>query len=741
MSCLNMYYFYKMLGWRTLFLLVLCILSISGVQASTDTGRLVIDIRRIQLHEDIDALQVKLYGVDGKQDKIISASRDIDLNLLLTDVYTRQVDLLQNEIESDQGLDHRAKIKYLTGIKITLEGCNSALRTAQFSAETAIQLFEAYKVYYQKDKSGIGLGRSVEQYVYPINKILLGDNTVFFENPGLSLAKVVLFQQFADMHPGEVLVKIEPYLDQPFADSLLIGCAAIFPDKFYNYAAAAETRIGKQIRKINDPLVQLIVKISDERSGRLIFPFLDAIQKGRLSIDSIKQAAKDNLKYYRLLVKTQLEYVDDIRRKDTPVLYHELGLMIKRKAEELYINEINALHELPDDKRFKVLQPLTAKELYYIIVTGEDVIYTSSYVGVYNRMMAKAPQRNGDSLLMLVKFDRFKKFIRMAASYNKLDAFLSSMQPGNAQLLMKAFVRGLDRTSNLEDAVDVADSYGSINDSTLNVLMKQEVLANFNQNQLNNNSRGEAIYDILNLLFLSAEDSTDQLSDKYKIPPVYQLPTALLKDTTGRVVQQVFFYGDKDGIQSFQNFMTLFKGKKEWKIIQNDNWVEIVSQVGKPVVIFANKPLDNSKGDDPDAKAQKLLGEYMMANGYEPSIVIHRGHSYHLKYTIDQLPTSAKVIVLGSCGSYQNLTSVLQICPDAQIISSKEVGSRLVNEPVLKLINESLLYQDDIDWINLWKALAKQFEGSQAEERFENYIPPHKNLGALFLKAFKNREL
>ncbi len=730
-----------MLRWKSLFLSVLYSLSFSAVWASADTGRLAIDIRRVQLHEDIDALQVKLYGVDGKQDKIISASRDIDLNLLLTDVYTRQVDLLQNEIESDDSLDHRAKIKYLTGIKITLEGCNNALRTVQFSAETAIQLFEAYKVYLLKDKAGIGLGRSVEQYSYPINKILLGDNTVFFENPGLNLARVVLFQQFADMHPGEVLVKIEPYLDQPFADSLLIGCATIFPDKFYNYAAAAETKIGKQIRKINDPLVQLIVKISDERSGRLIFPFLHAIQKGRISIDSIKQAAKDNLKYYRLLVKTQLEYVDDVRKKDTPILYKEMGLMIKRKAEELYINEINALHDLPDDKRFKVLQPLNAKELYYIIVTGEDVIYTSSYVGVFNRMMAKSPQKNGDSLLMLVKFDRFKKFIRMAASYNKLDAFLSSMQPGNAQLLMKAFVRGLDRTSNLEDAVDVADSYGSITDSTLNALMKQEVLANYNQNLLNNNSRGETIYDILNLLFLSAEDTTDQLAVKYKIPPVYLLPTSLLSDTAGRVIQQVFFYGDKDGIQSFQNFMTLFKGKKEWKITQNENWVEISSQVGKPILIFANKPLDNSKGDDPDAKAQKLLGEHMMANGYDPTIVIHRGHSYHLKYTIDQLPTSAKVIVLGSCGSYQNLTSVLQICPDAQIISSKEVGSRLVNEPVLKLINESLLYEDEIDWINLWKALAKQFEGTEAKERFENYIPPHKNMGALFIKAFKNRDL
>ena len=730
-----------MLRWVTLFLAFLFFSLSSNAFTKADTGKLAIDIRRVQLHEDIDALQVRLYGVDGKQDKIIAASRDIDLNLLLTDVYSRQVDLLQNEIETDPSLDHRAKIKYLTGLRIVLDGGYGALRSGQLSAEAAIQLFEANKIYYSKDKAGIGLGKSVEQFSYVINKILLGENTVFFENPGLNQAKVVMFQQFADLYPGEVLVKIEPYLDQPFADSLLIGSAHLFPDKFYNYAAAAETKIGKQIRKIKDPLVQLIVKISDERSGRLIFPFLHAIQKDRLTIDSVKQTARDNLKYYRLLVRTQLEYIDELRKKDTPVLYKELGAMIKRKAEELYINEINALHDLSDDKRFKILQPLTATELYYIIVTGEDVIYTSSYVGVYNRMMAKAPQRNGDSLLMQIKFDRFKKFIRMAASYNKLDAFLSTMQPGNAQLLMKAFVRGLEKTNNLEDAVDVADSYGSIGNPAIVQLMKEEILVNLNQNILYNNTRGEAIYDILNLLFLSAEDSSGRLTAKYNVPPVYQIPTELLKDTAGRVVQQVFFYGDEDGIQSFQNFLGLFKGKKEWKILQNENWVEIQSQAGKPVSIFANKPLDNSKGNDPDAKAQKLLIEYMQQNGIQPTIVIHRGHSYHLKYTITQLPSTAKIILLGSCGSYQNLTSVLQICPDAQIISSKEVGSRLVNEPVLKMINESLLYQDDIDWINMWNTLGKQFEGSLAEERFENYIPPHKNLGALFIKAFNNREL
>jgi hypothetical protein len=565
--------------WFTLVLFFLLIHLTSFAWSGSDTGRLAIDIRRVQLHEDIDALQIRLYGVDGKQDKIIAVSRDIDLNLLLTDVYTRQVDVLQNEIETDKALDHRAKIKYLTGLKIVLNGSYSGLRTSQLSAETAIQLFEAYKVYYNKDRYGIGLGQSVEQYAYPINKILLGENTVFFENPGLNVARVLMFQQFAELHPSDVLVQIEPYLDQPFADSLLIGCANLFPDKFYNYAAAAETRIGKQIRKINDPLVQLIVIISYERSGRLIFPFLHAIHKGLLTIDSVKQIAKDNLKYYRLLVKTQLEYIDELKRKDTPVLYKELATMIKRKAEELYINEINALHDLSDDKRFKVLQSLNAPELYYIIVTGEDVLYTSSYVGVYNRMMTKSPQRNGDSLLMQVKFDRFKKFIRMAASYNKLDAFLATMQPGNAQLLMKAFVRGLEKTNNLEDAVDVADSYGSIGNPAIVQLMKQEIVANLNQNQLNNNSRGEAIYDILNLLILSAEDSSEQLSAKYNVPPVYQIPNELLKDAAGRVVQQVFFYGDKDGLESYQNFLGLFKGKKEWKMTQNENWVEIQSIV------------------------------------------------------------------------------------------------------------------------------------------------------------------
>jgi len=183
----------------------------------------------------------------------------------------------------------------------------------------------------------------------------------------------------------------------------------------------------------------------------------------------------------------------------------------------------------------------------------------------------------------------------------------------------------------------------------------------------------------------------------------------------------------------------MFRGKKEWKIVQEENWVEIMSLVGRPVWIFANLPLDNSMGDDPDAKAQALLIGYLRAQGLQPTIVIHRGHSYHLKYTVNQLPASAKIIVLGSCGSFQNLNTVLNICPEAHIVSSKEVGTKLVNEPVLRMINESVRLGQGVDWISIWHQLEKQFNTGIAKERFDNYIPPHKNLGALFIKAFTNR--
>jgi len=70
-------------------------------------------------------------------------------------------------------------------------------------------------------------------------------------------------------------------------------------------------------------------------------------------------------------------------------------------------------------------------------------------------------QPNGDSLLLSVHGDYFRKFIKMAAAYNKLEHFLGTMDKQNAGTVMKSFVIHLENAGE-EEAVDVADSYSSI---------------------------------------------------------------------------------------------------------------------------------------------------------------------------------------------------------------------------------------------------------------------------------------
>ena len=226
------------------------------------------------------------------------------------------------------------------------------------------------------------------------------------------------------------------------------------------------------------------------------------------------------------------------------------------------------------------------------------------------------------------------------------------------------------------------------------------------------------IYNLLKTLFESADTTNNiDLTAKLGINSIYGQDYASLTDDSGRVVQQVFFYGDedKDGQHSYENFMKMFRNPKEWKVQQNEDFTSIISLKGKPVWIFANKPLLGP--DDPDAKAQAKLNDYLAEKRIKPSIIIHRGHSYHLQYTLKQLVPSAKIVVLGSCGGYNNLNEVLTVCEDAHIISSKQVGTKTVNEPILQAINQELLAGNNIDWINTLERTRYKVQGSEVARK------------------------
>jgi hypothetical protein len=689
-------------------------------------------------HDNIDKEQKNVLDLESKY-----AQKDETITRAINDAIIRRVDLLQRRIEEDTSLNSNNKKRYLRGLEFMLTGFKNNFDRRDFPPSMAPALVTGFEKAMALDKKNESIEPVIAESDYGIGEILIDCFLLPYENAGIRPSRYVLFRKYCALHPTEILSRLQNHLDVPFTDSLIIVAGHNNMRQLYDFAAA-NNKLGARIRESRDTLVHVIGQMAISKSGQLYFPFLDNLLRGKITIAEIDRVKGDGMNYYKLLVKTRLDYASRLLppARDTALEMAALTQMLANKAREVFVNEINGLHDKPDAIRFKVLEPLSAEELYYLIVMSEDVIYTSSYVrGVYPQIFQRMKVPRGDSLIMWVHGDYFRKFIKMAAAYNTLDNFLGSMDKENANTVMKAFILGLEKASE-EDAVDVADSYSSIFDKNapLAKFVLNETKWNYKKNLAANNKKGTIIYNLLQTLFESADTTQNiDLSAKLGIPPIYEINRSTLKDSSGRIVEQAFFYGndeDKDGQNSFADFMGLFRGKPEWKISENPQWVSILSTGANPVWIFANKPLNGE--DDPDEKAQNDLGAYLEKKNLRPTIYIHRGHSYHVSSTLQKLQSTAKIVVLGSCGGYNNLSEVLKISHDAHIISSKQVGTRTVNEPILQAINNTLIAGRNVEWLTMWKELSNQFKNDPvAKDRFDDYIPPYKNLGAIFIKAYR----
>ena len=724
-------------------LLLSCLLAFQPLLAQAEDPDPVKDLKppknRELFHDFVDKQQREILKSDGKADNEFRPSPDDEVNFLLTKTVTTDVDWVQYHIEKDTLLGAQAKIKYLRGLENLLKYFNNNWRRGTVSPARLPVIIEGYERCMHADMNNGTIDGIIYVVPYDVGLNLLGAG-IFDKNQGYQNCQYILLKKYCFLHPDQVFMKLRENTDVPFLDSLIKVAGYRDPGQLYDFAAA-NNRLATAIRKIDDPLISAISKMATSNSGRWYFPFLDDIMKGKMSIGDIDAVKNDSVGYFRLLVRTHLDYLQRALNKDTAYGYKDLENRIKTKATDIFVNTINSLHETDDLKvRFKIIQPLTAEELYYLAVTTDGIIYTSSFVkGVYPLMMERSGQ-HGDSLLMNVKFDKYRKFIKMCAGYNTLSSFLNTFQPrknagdeSDAEKLMRAFVGKLEESNGLEDGVDVADSYASIVETIKPLADKMllNIRSNYDRNLSSNNKRGLVMYNLLHKLFLSADTNNHiDLSKEFGIPPVYGVPYRALTNDSAKVVMQVFFYGDKDGLGIFQGFKRMFDPKL-WKITTTQYWITINSIKGKPVAIYANLPLPEE--DDQDKKAQDALDTFLLRNNLSPTVVIHRGHSYNAPYTIDQILPSAKIVFMGSCGGYYLIHDILKHSPDAHIITSKQIGKTAVNQPFFNLLMEKARNGNNIDWIPFWEELEKKVK----VEGFEDYIPPYKNLGAIFIKAYK----
>jgi hypothetical protein len=687
-------------------------------------------------HDFINSEQKKILKSDGKNDDQYTPGPDDQINFILTRTLTSRVDGLQCKMESDSTLSAQNKVRYLRGLENVLKFFNSNTVGKKVNPVFLPEILKAYEQCMQADREGKSIEKIIADLPYETAlSIVKADRTTFEKNPGFRNCQNLVVLKYCILHPDQIFPILRDNPNVPFADSLIKTVAKKHPVQLYNYAQA-NNRLGSLIRNIkDDAFVNAVARMARSRSGQQYFPFLDNIVNGKMTIEQIEAIQDDDVKYYKLLVKTQIDYTGRMLNHDTAFAYKELVAKIEKRAKEVFVATINGLHEKSDEVRFRCLQPLSAEELYYLAVLTDGLIYTSSYTkGVYPLMMKKINGR-GDSLLMNLRFDRYRKFISQAAAYNTLGDFLTSFREhSNADDLMRAFVSKLEKAEGLEDGVDVADSYASIVETLAPraAEMLKNVQLNYERNVMENNARGIAIYNILNKLFLSADSTTKiDLTKELGIPPVYNVPYSTLANDSGRVIAQVFFYGDKDGKGIYNGFQKMFS-TSNWKIDRsNKQWIVIKSTKGKPVSIYANAALPEETGED--EKAQKALGAYLEKNKLYPTITIHRGHSYFANSTIDLMAPSSKIVFMGSCGGFHLIDSILHKSEDAHIIASKQIGKTAINKPFFELLTEKIRTGSSIDWIPFWR----EFKSKAGTEGFEDYIPPYKNLGAIFIKAYK----
>ncbi len=725
-----------------LFLLSLLSIFSLTVFASVDTVK--VPFARILFHDKIANEQKLLDKDDGHLDGMLKVSANDEINLQVTDIMFRRINELADSVEVNNKIpSNNDKVRYLVFIKDLVRDFRMAYEAKEINPALAGLLVDNFQKIMEANIDTLSMAPYIAQVPYEIGQI---NADIFKKNIGYNKSLSILYLKYCGLHPDKVLSTIRPYVNESFADSLITATTLRDPVQVYDYASAVNSPEGQLIHRNTNATVKVVASLSQTPNALFYFPFLDNILSKKITIDSIKKYIGDGDKvdYFKLLVKTEIGYNLRLISKDTPIAMmgtNGLRDVLQKKAIEDFITPINELHEQTNlNIRMKAIEPLTAEEIYYVLVMGEDDIYTSSYKYAFDRMIQKmGPTPRSDQLLINVNMDYFKKFIKMAANFNQLNTFLNLMPKENSQALMKGFVANLDNTGSLEDAVDVADSYSSIKDPGLLKTILQNVKDNEQKSIADGNTKGRIIYGLLKTIFESANDPSIDLTNEIGIPSIYSVADSVLADDSGRIIQQVFFYGDADGKKYFPDFVGSFS-PKDWKVTMQKEWVEIKSIRGKKVWIFANRPLDNDT--NLDDSAQIHLNRYLYKNDLEPSVVIHRGHSYWLPRTISRMPNTAKIIVLGSCGGYKNLNEILDICPDAHIISTKEIGKGDINKPILNYLNQNLISGDRLVWQDMWYTLSKYFAADtnkDVRDSWDNYIPPYKNLGAIFIKAYNKK--
>lgn len=659
-----------------------------------------------ELIESIKNEQQRIDQLDKKLDGLITLKSDIQSGQA-TYVYLELSRKIVENITQNFSLSVDQKINQLKTIESILNSVGS--KNIHFYTQFSPSLELVLKIQEINDTRRL-------KNILNSNVVTSLDCIPFFIDYKLSQSFLL---EAVHIEPSKVLENYKQFKHKTYSNSILDEAAMIAPMKIKTYLHSWNS-IHKQIKESKNQTTQIVYDIYEEVGPiSRAYILLNDIIENRLSISEAHQISKTDLSLFPYLIQMQSNGVKYGSHSSNEALKYQC---LKK------VNIINDLHEESDIIRFRILESLNSKEIYTLIVYSEEEIYTSTFLGMYTRLVKKIDFESNYEFLFSLKFNRFRTFIKMCAGYNMLDDFLLKMGEFEKQKLFDKLVQGIENANdNLSSAVTLVDTYGSIKSIRTKSLFEQSILSYYSKVEY---SDAQKIYgSILSVCNIGDASQMDETTNNQRKELEILSLDRILKGNKN--VQQHFFFDDEDGRASYSHFLTTFN-KPNWTVEDHQTYIVIKSVKGRTIEIYANKPSTEYAG-------QNAINSFFKSQNRWPDIVVHRGHSYFVDAAIESLTPSAEVVFLGSCGGYNIISQVLKYSPDAQIISSKQIGTLLVNDRLCYTLNETIRKGEDLDWQKLWTNLNKSFvKGSIAHERFQDYVPPHKNLGALLIATYRS---
>ena len=485
----------------------------------------------------------------------------------------------------------------------------------------------------------------------------------------------------------------------PYSQDVLAAAALGAPDEAVALLAGNSPYsqvLNEAFARSADPRVMRLVALAHDAS-------VPVPVRGRMAfLDLQLKTAQDAAAYFHALAEARLMRSPDVEAE-------QLDRGLTRAATELCQTYQQAPARAPEVAR------LSQRDLYLLLAYARAGDEDTYFARLFDQLAARG---NVAKAIEQAGFLRFREFLEYALWFRRYPQLLSvAGSNGQAARMLARLFEGLE----LENALTAADAIASTPEP-----IRRGLRSALEHEQAR--TAGQAgVRRSLEASFVRGADAT--------------LPLALgaLSDSGGTVLERYFFYDDADGVESFTNFQAQYAHDAAWRWEDRGGWIRLVSKRSAPAIeIVANVPVNalaasNRVDETMRARRQQAVTDYLGER--EPSVIVHRGHAYHVEKTLAYVTRGTRLVFLGSCRGLKEIHSVIESSPQADIISTRAVGTMRVNDPLLKMLNRAILNETGagINWAAFWRVAARRFA---ADADFASYIPPYRNGAAAFLRMY-----